>query len=339
MKSGTQMKILFPTIISFMILILDGQTALSGAQSGIKMCLQAVIPSLFPFIFLSSLLTASLLSMSMKGSSRLCKVLGLPKGAEGIFLTGLIGGYPVGAKCIAEAVREGRLCEESGERMLIFCNSAGPSFIFGIVGTLFKQRWIPWLLWGINLLSLLCMGRIFTVSSGPSLCANHTSDLSITQRLRQSVTVMGEICGWIVLMKTVITIAQKWIFQMLSPISQILITGLLDLANGCIALGTIQNTGLRFILCSVFLSFGGLCVALQTASAAPELKRRIYIPGKLIQAIISFAISYVIQYFFFTDKIILPWLFLSALPSLLVPVSYQYRKQKKSCGNSAYISV
>ena len=36
-----------------LVLILDSRTALAGAAQGLSLCLKTVIPSLFPFIFLS----------------------------------------------------------------------------------------------------------------------------------------------------------------------------------------------------------------------------------------------------------------------------------------------
>ena len=40
-------------------LILDGRTALQGASEGLALCMQAVIPSLCPFLFLSAILTSA----------------------------------------------------------------------------------------------------------------------------------------------------------------------------------------------------------------------------------------------------------------------------------------
>ena len=48
------------------ILILDSRTALIGAQEGIVLCLQTVIPSLFPFFMLSNLLTGSLMGADFR---------------------------------------------------------------------------------------------------------------------------------------------------------------------------------------------------------------------------------------------------------------------------------
>ena len=46
--------------MGILVLILDGKTALAGAMAGMELCMKTVIPSLFPFLFLCSLLTNSL---------------------------------------------------------------------------------------------------------------------------------------------------------------------------------------------------------------------------------------------------------------------------------------
>lgn len=341
MKTNYQLKTLLPTALALALLILDGRTAIEGATAGLEVCLQAVLPSLFPFIFLSSILTTSLLSGDFKGNPILSRLYSIPQGTEGILLTGLIGGYPVGAKCIAEATSKGRLSPAEAERMLVFCNAAGPAFIFGILGNIFSQRWIPWCLWGIHLLSSLYMARLLPHTARIAKAKNSVPNHSITQRLRQSVITMGEICGWIILMRTALAFAQKWGLQYLPLPIESFITGILELTNGCLILSKEGNAGLRFLLCSVLLSFGGLCIALQTSSVASCVPQRKYLPRKCIQAVFSFIVAYIVQYLFLAPEQTahLPWLFFAALIFCLGISIYSRRRQKKSCGNLESVGV
>lgn len=341
MKAGSRLKTLIPTVFGFVILILDSKTALAGAMGGLDICLRAVIPSLFPFIFLSSVLTSSILSAPLGSSSAVCRLFRLPMGGGRILLIGLLGGYPVGARCIGEAVAKGKLSQKDGKRMLVFCNAAGPAFIFGITGCLFSQRWVPWCLWGIQVFSAFCMARLLPFPQESSLSENKTAGFSLTQNLSQSLRVMAEICGWIILMRVIIAMLQKWILWLLPQECQILLTGLLELANGCIALQAVTNSGLRFILCSVFLGFGGLCVALQTASAAAGVNQNGYLPGKLQQGLICFLTSYSMQHFIFEkhERASIPWLLLVASLILLGIFNIFTIKLKKSSGKKERIGV
>jgi hypothetical protein len=44
------------------------------------------------------------------------RLLKIPKGAESLLITGLIGGYPVGAKCISDRYRSGELSEAAAAK-------------------------------------------------------------------------------------------------------------------------------------------------------------------------------------------------------------------------------
>ena len=341
MKLRKELKMILPASVGMMILILDSNTAAKGAAAGLEVCLRTVLPSLFPFVFLSSLLSSTLISGTLPGSKVLSYLYRIPDGTEGILLTGLLGGYPVGAKCVGEAVANGHLSHDDGKRMLIFCNAAGPAFLFGIAGSLFSQQWIPWCLWGLHIFSGLCAARLISGTPGRFETKTTSVNMIVSQRLRQSVQIMGDICGWIILMRIVITFITKWFLSYLPEPWHIFTAGILELSNGCVALSKIQNTGLRFILCSVFLGFGGLCVALQTRSAASMVDQKYYLPGKIIQGVISFLISYVLQLMLFEkgQQFRMPWLFLPILLVVFTMILFSAMKPKKSCGNLEHIGV
>jgi hypothetical protein len=150
---------------------------------------------------------------------------------------------------------------------------------------------------------------------------------------------MGEICAWIILMRVVFAILQKWLLWRFSKPFQVLLTGVLELSNGCISLKEIEKTGVRFILCSCFLAFGGLCVALQTSTAAASVDQRLYLPGKCVQALICFVVAYILQLLLFSSdqQMHLPWFFLAVI---MLTVIYTYSAiRKNSCGNLAFVDV
>ena len=114
------------------ILILDGKTAITGAQDGIALCLQTVIPSLFPFILLSILLTNTLLGHAIPLLRPLGRLFHLPSGSESLLICAFLGGYPVGAQTVSSLFQNGQLPRSTADRMLTFCNNAGPAFLFGM---------------------------------------------------------------------------------------------------------------------------------------------------------------------------------------------------------------
>ena len=269
------------------ILILDSKTATEGSLLGLDVCLHTVIPSLFPLMVLSMLFINTSLGTSGRLLTPLGKLCGIPSGAEPILLTGLLGGYPLGATAIGSAYNAGRISRQDASRMLSFCNNCGPAFIFGIGSVLFTNKLTIWALWLIHILSACITAAILPYKSKNIAIPSKTNSQNISETVSAAIRAMAIICGWIILFKIIVNFCQKWFLWLIPPEWQTVVCGLLELTNGFIALLSIQDENVRFILSSVFLSFGGVCVCMQTASQIGKLSLRSYILGKCIQASIS----------------------------------------------------
>lgn len=277
--------------LGLLMLILDSKTAILGAQDAVMLCIRSLIPSLFPFIVLSNLMTGGLSGTSTPLLRPLGKLLGLPAGAEGLFLTGILGGYPTGAQAVHQAWAQGQLSAADARRMLGFCNNAGPAFLFGILAPFFSSGISLWLLWGIHILSALMAGLLLPGRSAGAVKVMGDTKPSPTAALKRSVAVMGYICGWVVLFRVLFAFCSRWFLWLLPPAGQVTLYGLLELAGGCCSLDFVAEESLRFVICSGMLACGGLCVAMQTASVTGSLGLGQYIPGKLIQTVCSLWLS------------------------------------------------
>lgn len=286
--------------IGMVVLILDAQTAIAGAKAGVQLCLGTVIPSLLPFFVLSMLLTSALLGRSSKFLRPLGRFCGMPKGAESLLVVGLLGGYPVGAQNVSSARAAGQISDRDAQHLIGFCNNAGPAFLFGMAAAQFPQWWMGWALWGIQILSSLLTARLLRRKSASQAILSPGTPLSLPQALERSLKVMASVCGWVVLFRIVIAFLERWFLWMLPSEVQVLVSGLLELSNGCLMLGKIENTGLRMVLCSLFLAFGGVCVTMQTVSVTAGMKRITYFAGKACQTLISVLLT------FFSQLILLP---------------------------------
>ncbi len=270
--------------ISMAVLILDTKTGLQAASQGVILCLQTLIPSLFPFFVVSNLLTSAL---SGAGIRPVEKLLRIPEGSGGIFLTGLLGGYPVGARAVGQSCDSGLLSDRDARRMLAFCSNAGPSFLFGMGVFIFREVRYCWLLWGIHILSAIVVG-ILTPGNSLERIKPGGISLCIPAALKNSVQTMALVCGWVVIFRVILGFCQRWFLWLLPQTGQVIFSGILELANGCCRLPEIRDPDLKLILCAVFLGFGGLCVALQTVSVAGKADTTLYLPGKLCQSAVSF---------------------------------------------------
>lgn len=302
--------------LSLLVVILDSSTALQGAEEGIALCVRTVIPSLFPFLFLCSILTNSLWGSPARFLRPLAGRMGIPSGAESLLVAGLLGGYPAGAQAVADAFRDGRLEKEDAAALLGYCSNAGPAFLFGIIAPQFPDRSAPWHLWAIQILSAALTGA--WMARPQTSCQLAMRSDSVSHILSRSVTAMGQICGWIVLFRILFAFLNRWILWLLPSPLQVLITGLLELSNGCCRLSAIDSDSLRFLTASILLSAGGLCVLMQTASVSGSLPLRGYLIGKAMQTVFA-AILSAVCLSWGPGTLLVPWIFLMLFP----------KKQKK----------
>lgn len=320
--------------VGMLILILDAKTAVRGAGEGVSLCLRVVIPSLFPFFVLSVLLTASLSGTAVPVLRFVGKLCGIPSGAEPLLLIGLLGGYPAGAQAVAQSYEAGRLSRRDAERMLGFCSNAGPAFLFGMIGGKFSQQWVPWVLWGIHISSALTVGILLPGRSKGNAGAVRRGEMSLPEALRQGMRILASVCGWVVLFRVVLAFLNRWLLWLLNLPDQVIVSGVLELSNGCCDLDRIPGDGLRFVICSGMLAFGGLCVAMQTASVTGDLGMGKYLPGKLMQTALSLLMAVTAQHFLFSAgerAAVSPWLTTAiAIPAGIAGIVLMISEKKSS---------
>ena len=282
--------------LGMLVLILDGKTALEGARQGIELCLRTVVPSLFPFFLLSILLTSSFMDSSLPLLRPLGRLCGVPKGAESLLVAGFLGGYPVGAQSIAAAYRAGQLHKKEAERLLAFCNNAGPAFLFGMVATMFPRRWMAWALWGIHMAGAVLAAVLIPGQRGNQVTMSPARPTSLSAALHSALRVMATVCGWVVLFRVILAFLSRWFLWLLPAPAQVAVTGPLELSNGCCELMAVTDVRLRFCICAGMLAFGGLCVTMQTLSVTSGLSLKQYFLGKAMQTAFSLALTAAIVY-------------------------------------------
>lgn len=287
---------------AMVVLILDTKTALAGAQKGLNMCLQTVIPSLFPFFVLSILVTGAVTGRSFRFLAPLRSLFRVPPGSEGLLAAGLVGGYPVGAQCVSQAFENGQLSGGDASRLLVVCNNCGPAFLFGMTAAVFNLWYVPWLLWGIQIISSLAVAWVVPSPCLPVAHRNSAS-ISLIRSLDRALKVMAAVCGWVILFRVIIAFLDGWVLWLLPLEAQVSLSGVLELSNGCFELYRLNNMGLQFIICAGMLNFGGICVALQTAAVtAAELDGSNYLPGKVLQCAVSVMCAWIAQRLIFPPE-------------------------------------
>lgn len=325
-------------VICLLLLILDSKTVILGATAGIDLCIRVLIPSMFPFLVVCPMIS-SRIGTYMSIFRPIGRLLRLPEGAEDLFFLGLLSGYPVGAAMVSQAAQSGRISKQDARRYLSFCSNAGPSFIFGIGAGLFPGIDSCAVLWVIQIISAAIVG-ILTPGKSPKAGRKHQTPLTLQQALRNAITTMAIICGWVILFRVLIAVLERWVLWCIPESAQILLRGILELANGIVSLSKIGNLGLRMIIFSALLSFGGICVWMQTASVVRDVPMRYYLPGKLTQCAISCMIATALQFFLPPHQRYIPHPALLAIcAGICVAYPIFLRKSENSSRNSKLVGV
>ncbi len=137
--------------------------AAQAAESALKLCARILIPSLFPYMVISSLIVSFGAADLLGGVfSPLCRVLRLPRCGAGAIVLGALCGFPVGAKTACELYRAGEISKKQTERLIAVANNTGPAFVIEVVGAHFwGSRGFGLTVYVAQILSALLVGVLY----------------------------------------------------------------------------------------------------------------------------------------------------------------------------------
>ena len=298
--------------------------SIAGARDGLTLCFNVIVPSLFPFFVLSSLVVdlglAAYLGRAMEGLMRpLFRVSGSCAAAVAL---GFIGGYPVGARTALQLYEQGLCSKPEAERLLAFCNNSGPAFILGVVGAgIFGDSRVGLLLYLTHALASLLVGLLFrfyggrersrATASRPKPIQTVTFPAAFTGAVSRSLQSTLNICAFVVFFAVVLRLLSA--YGVLSALAGLLslagleaewakrlVAGLLELSSGVASLqGGAGLTG-RVSLAAFMLGWAGLSVHCQVLSFLVDsgLSARVYLAGKLCHGLIAAGLTYALTRLF-----------------------------------------
>ncbi len=269
------------------------------AHSSVTLCLETLIPSLFPFLVANTLLLSC-------GFEKICgRILRRP--FEALFhinsnlacalAVGTLCGYPQGAYTVYGVYKKGGCSKEEAEQALCFCNNTGPSFLLGCVGTMTGSIKRAVLLYIVQ----LAVSFLYAVITRPKRLIKHpdTKDeyeditLSVFPRaISASLYPMACICGFVIFFG----IIAGFIRQLPLPIP---VCGLLlsftEISNACSYLCALEEP-FAIALTAFASAFSGICVHMQIFTVLQgKLSMKKYYISKLIQGSACAIIFYLIQ--------------------------------------------
>ncbi|MDE6133118.1 MAG: hypothetical protein K2G04_07085, partial [Oscillospiraceae bacterium] len=189
----------------------------AAVLNSVKVCMEVMIPSLYAFMVISGFIVSSniyaVISKPFGFVSRY--IFRIPEEYFSVFLIGSIGGYPVGARLLADMANEGKISKSDAEHMLSYCYLAGPAFICSIAGVkLFSSVKIGMIIFaaviGANIIIavLTGLGRKVPPKSRKKVDLDVSFDCLI-RSVYSGAKGMFSICAVIVFFSSIICILDK----------------------------------------------------------------------------------------------------------------------------------
>ena len=287
--------------------------AVSAAMTqALALCVQVLLPSLFPFFVLSSMFIST--GVIQRLSTRLEKpfqwLFGLPGSFGAALLLGAAGGYPVGAKTIATLYKQGQCSKRDAEKALRFCNNAGPAFLISAVGaSLLQDPHAGLNLYAVHVLSALIIGFIYRKNTDHvkyhGITADHmrsTATISLFLRaVTDAFSSFLNVSAFVLIFSVITTMLQQ--LPLIDSLHGLpgggilwygLLAGFLELTSGvaCLTQGVLPPSSLLPAL-SFLCGWGGCSVQFQTISLLHDagLSCRQYLKSKLLQGILAALIT------------------------------------------------
>ena len=307
-------------LLSAAALLLWPEQAVTAARDGLRLCGNVIVPSLFPFFVLSSLVVELGLSrylgqLFQRFMVPLFRVNGTCASALAL---GFVGGYPVGARTAIALYRSGQCTKTETERLLAFCNNSGPAFIFGVVGTgIFHSGPAGLLLYLTHVAASLAVGLLFRFykphdgpasprGSGSVQFQTGNAGAAFTRSVTGALSGILNICAFVICFTVILRLltlcsaldlAAEVLAFLFRPLgmdriwARRLLTGVVELSSGVTALSGGAISG-RLSMAAFMLGWAGLSVHCQVLAFLGDsgLSMGTYLSGKLLHGILSAAL-------------------------------------------------
>ena len=294
-KPDSRRRMLLPLLTALLLLFLlliSAEAAADGCRRALAVCARMLVPALFPFFVLSSLLNAlglpGLLGRALAPAAM--RLYGVSGAGASALLMGLCGGYPTGAAYIAELEKNGAVTCREAERLLAFCNNSGPAFLIGAVGCgVFHSVKAGLLLYAAHVAAALLTGLFFRVRSFPEEIPPVFLDgfVAFFSVLLSAAESLG-----------LLDLPLRALTGLGAPPAVVrpMLAGLLELGSGVAAMEGMALSPASLALAAFLTGWGGLSVYFQTRALLAEGKAKgaLHLAGHLLSASIGAAAAFLL---------------------------------------------
>lgn len=309
-------KIFLITCLFVMIfaIILRPDIFINSAKNALLLFGLSIFPSLFPFLFFSTILTSLGAAYELgKMSSKTVNLLfNAPPIGGYVWIMSLLSGFPVCAKIIDDCYSKNLIDYDDCKTLLTFSQTSPPLFVLGTVGiTMLSSYKIGVIILFSQYLGSFLSGILLrkkTRSAKPSQELSFNVDNILQNGMEKSVLSVLLIGGYVVIFNLVLEFFTEFgiITFVANLISKIgvdtkltvgIFSALFEVTNGTFKIASL-NIPLHIsstIICFL-LSVGGLSILMQSMSFLSNIKIKFsyFLKTRMVIGILSSAICYII---------------------------------------------
>lgn len=283
-------------------------------REAVNMFLTSVLPAMFPFYVLSSIIVSS------GFLTRLCaplkhvteKLFKLPASCGVVIILGLLCGFPIGAKITCDMKSRGEITAGEAARLSAFTNNVGPVFMASVIGSAcFKSVKTGLIIWlAVAASSILSGSIICHAGSGTGKRRRRilggfdaaevpvVSKIDIPASILSSMNTVLYVGAVIILFSSVTSLLS--IIPSLNPLIYSLLYSFLEITGGLTGLITASGISpflIKCMLTAALASWSGCSVHMQVCGilSSGNIKLRYYFTGKFIQSLIAPVLTLVIM--------------------------------------------
>lgn len=259
----------------------------NGISQALEICSKTVIPSLFPFMFLSSFMSESgIFNKNFKVADKITKaVFNLPQTAFAVFIMSGLGGFPVGGKMTKQLYERGYLTQNQAQRLLLFSVNPGPAFTFSVIGlSLFGNIKIGYIVYASILISnfiIALLSRFISDSDTVGSMNNERHELytAFVRSGSNAATSMVSICTFVLIFSCLESVLSGLIDN--ETVIDVL-SGTLEVTTGCERLARFSSVP----LIAGITAWGGVSVHCQIADCIKKtgLDLKLFLTARLLSA-------------------------------------------------------
>ena len=302
----------FITILIFIIIlaiITSPQRYILAFSLGLETWAKILLPTLFPLIFFTKLLTdLDILGALSTKINFTKKLFNAPPISAYAFMVSILSGYPVGAKVVSDLYSSGHITKNDAIKMCTFTSNSGPMFIYGSVGiSMLFSRSLGLIMLFSHILSAILNGilyRNYKVSNQiPNSYKLETKPkFSLASSMTDSILSILLIGGFVSVFFVVIELLdQIQIFEFLAGVFESLLgidqsflvgifNGIVEMTHGCLDISTLNiPLDVIAVICTGIITFGGLATMLQAFAFLQKIgiSFRFFILQKITQTIFA----------------------------------------------------